>query len=231
MEINLRKKFYLYKHFYMKDAKEVIFYIGKGQGERVFSTTRNRYWNEIIDSLKGVYNLGIVKYFDNEEECLLEEKRLQQYYWDKGECRGCADLYEINRLAEIKKKKRDYYIEISNRFREDKSNYYFLCRDEYFKKTSYSDVKTKRKFEEYKTDIYKYVDDIKFVLYVFSKSECKYEKKNDDSMYLRLNDSYCFAISRMSRKRRKSDRTENKVNLSKEDFSSMIEEFNNRSNG
>lgn len=95
------KSYYLYKHYYLeKDGSENVFYIGKGTGDakglasRIYNTTRNRYWDEIVEKHQGKIKCEVIEFFENEIECLNREKELQDYYWELGQCRGCADMHQ-----------------------------------------------------------------------------------------------------------------------------------------
>ena len=95
------KSYYLYKHYYLQeDGTENVFYIGKGTGDakglasRIYNTTRNRYWDEIVEKHQGKIKCEVIEFFENEIECLNREKELQDYYWELGQCRGCADMHQ-----------------------------------------------------------------------------------------------------------------------------------------
>ena len=59
-----------------------IFYVGKGKSSRPFSqANRNSEWTKVIEKNSGVYEVKVIKWFDNEDDALAFEakeiKRLQ----------------------------------------------------------------------------------------------------------------------------------------------------------
>ena len=111
------QSFYVYEHYYYDEQqqKEIVFYVGKGTGEakgsaaRIYSEYRNKFWQEIVDSLnkKGVeWKYRIVGFFNSNKEALEFELKLQEDYWKKGQCLGCADLRRRHKYNEELERKR-----------------------------------------------------------------------------------------------------------------------------
>lgn len=99
-----KSKYYVYKHYiYNVDGTENVFYIGKGIGDRIYSQNRNLYWKNIVMKNEGKYNIEIIQYCDNEDDAYKLERKLQEYYWSIGQCRGCADIKIKNDEVKVKK--------------------------------------------------------------------------------------------------------------------------------
>lgn len=74
--------YYVYRHYYFNEnAKEVTFYVGKGQGTRALSeNNRSDTWKEKVSQINGDYYIDIVESFNNEKDALKFEKELISYY-------------------------------------------------------------------------------------------------------------------------------------------------------
>ena len=74
--------YYVYRHYYFNEkAKEVTFYVGKGQGTRAWSeNNRSDTWKEKVSMINGDYYIDIVESFSNEKDALKFEKELISYY-------------------------------------------------------------------------------------------------------------------------------------------------------
>lgn len=73
-------KYYVYRHYIGNNT----FYVGKGSGNRAYSTKRNTKWHEFVKDEK--FNVEIVKYFDNNKDAYAYEAKLTQYYKNLGQC-------------------------------------------------------------------------------------------------------------------------------------------------
>ncbi|HBG8638454.1 TPA: hypothetical protein KRH68_000694 [Clostridioides difficile] len=99
-----KDKYYVYKHYIIEhDGSENVFYIGKGIGDRIYNQIRNEKWDNIVKSNNNNYNVDIIKYFENEKDALDYETKLQLYYWNNGQCKGCADIDAAIGKEKIKK--------------------------------------------------------------------------------------------------------------------------------
>jgi hypothetical protein len=57
-----------------------VFYVGKGQGRRAYSTSdRSIAWREVVDSNNGI-NIKILNFFESENEAFEDEEKLIEYY-------------------------------------------------------------------------------------------------------------------------------------------------------
>ena len=77
IDLDSSRDYCVYLH-YTKDTDE-LFYVGKGKGNRAYSSLgRNSFWKNIVNK-HGYY---VVKYFDflNEEDAFLEEARIMEKY-------------------------------------------------------------------------------------------------------------------------------------------------------
>lgn len=74
--------YYVYRHYYYdENAREVTFYVGKGQGTRALSeNNRSDLWKEKVSKINGDYYIDIVECFSNEKDALKFEKELISYY-------------------------------------------------------------------------------------------------------------------------------------------------------
>lgn len=82
---------YVYRHYYIKNGKEITFYVGKGRGKRAYTFSgfsRGSYWTECTSDLKEFY-IDIVDVFEDDDEAYDFEKELIGYYYLlKDECFG-----------------------------------------------------------------------------------------------------------------------------------------------
>lgn len=129
--VNLNmNKYYTYLH--LRKDNRIPFYVGKGVGRRAFNKDkRPTEWYSIVENVG--YIISIIDCFDSEEECLLEERKLQLFLesknillTNKAICgtKGCTGY---NHEIEAKNK-------ISNRSKE-------LWKDEKFRCDRLKEVK------------------------------------------------------------------------------------------
>lgn len=72
--------FYTYCH--KKNDNGIIFYIGKGSGNRLNHKTRNKYWKSIVN--KHGFTAEIIAYWETEQEAFDHEQLLISCFIDMG---------------------------------------------------------------------------------------------------------------------------------------------------
>lgn len=67
-------EFYVYVH--VGDENGEVFYVGKGKGKRAWSTNREPYWHEYVESIGRKYTVKIVSEGLSESEALKQEEAM-----------------------------------------------------------------------------------------------------------------------------------------------------------
>lgn len=76
-----KDRYYVYRHYYNIEDREITFYVGKGINNRCYAdSNRNDLWKSIVEQLNGEYSIDIVRYFDSEDAAVEFEKQLISYY-------------------------------------------------------------------------------------------------------------------------------------------------------
>lgn len=102
-------EYYVYEHSYMENDKKVVFYVGKGNGDRAYRKhgkgRDNGVWNKIAERLNYNYNIDIVKENLSNREALDYELQLQKHYWQSTQCVANINYSPAHRKKQSEAKK------------------------------------------------------------------------------------------------------------------------------